>query len=105
MLAPIAWRTPPVHYGPWELVTSLLTEGLVARGVDVTLYATLDSQTSAQLRGISPHGYAEDPSMDGRIWEAMHVANVLRESKNSISCTTSSTGYRSHLRPTARPRW
>ena len=82
MLAPIAWRTPPVHYGPWELVTSLLTEGLVARGVDVTLFATLDSQTTAQLRGISPHGYAEDPSMDGRIWEAMHVANALTESKN-----------------------
>jgi glycosyltransferase involved in cell wall biosynthesis len=82
MLAPIAWRTPPVHYGPWELVTSLLTEGLVARGVDVTLFATLDSQTDAQLRGVSPHGYAEDPSMDGRIWEAMHVANALSESKN-----------------------
>jgi glycosyltransferase involved in cell wall biosynthesis len=82
MLAPIAWRTPPVHYGPWELVTSLLTEGLVARGVDVTLFATLDSQTAAQLSGISPHGYAEDPSMDGRIWEAMHVASTLSESKN-----------------------
>ena len=82
MLAPIAWRTPPMHYGPWELVTSLLTEGLVARGVDVTLFATLDSQTDAQLRGVSPHGYAEDPSMDGRIWEAMHVANALSESKN-----------------------
>jgi glycosyltransferase involved in cell wall biosynthesis len=82
MLAPIAWRTPPVHYGPWELVTSLLTEGLVARGVDVTLFATLDSQTTAELRGVSPHGYAEDPSMDGRIWEAMHVSNALRESKN-----------------------
>ena len=82
MLAPIAWRTPPVHYGPWELVTSLLTEGLVARGVDVTLFATQDSRTSAQLRGISPHGYAEDRSMDGRVWEAMHVANVLSQSKN-----------------------
>jgi glycosyltransferase involved in cell wall biosynthesis len=82
MLAPIAWRTPPVHYGPWELVTSLLTEGLVARGIDVTLFATLDSQTTATLRGISPHGYAEDPSMDGRVWEAMHVANALSESKH-----------------------
>jgi glycosyltransferase involved in cell wall biosynthesis len=82
MLGPIAWCTPPRHYGPWELVTSLLTDGLVARGVDVTLFATLDSQTSAQLEGISPHGYAEDPSMDGRVWEAMHVAHALRESKN-----------------------
>ncbi len=80
MLAPIAWRTPPRHYGPWELVTSLLTEGLVSRGVDVTLFATLDSQTSARLRGVSQHGYAEDPSMDGRVWEAMHVAEALARS-------------------------
>jgi glycosyltransferase involved in cell wall biosynthesis len=82
MLAPIAWRTPPRHYGPWELVTSLLTEGLVARGVDVTLFATLDSQTRAVLRGVSSHGYAEDPSMDGRVWEALHVANVLAQSRD-----------------------
>ena len=80
MLGPIAWRTPPLHYGPWERVTSLLTEGLVARGVDVTLFATADSITTSILAGISPHGYAEDPSMDGRVWEAMHVAEVLGRS-------------------------
>ena len=33
MIAPIAWRTPPRAYGPWELVTSLLTEALVALSV------------------------------------------------------------------------
>ena len=65
MLAPIAWRTPPPHYGPWELGTSLLTEGLMAHGIDVTLFATLDSQTRAVLQGMSPHGYAEDRH-DGR---------------------------------------
>jgi glycosyltransferase involved in cell wall biosynthesis len=80
MLAPIAWRTPPRHYGPWELVTSLLTEGLVARGVDVTLFATLDSLTSAQLDGICPRPYAEDPSVDGRVWEALHVSYALARS-------------------------
>jgi hypothetical protein len=47
MLSPIAWRTPPRHYGPWENVASLLTEGLVSRGYDVTLFATADSETSA----------------------------------------------------------
>ena len=46
MLSPIAWRTPPRHYGPWESVVSLLTEGLVSRGYDVTLFATGDSETS-----------------------------------------------------------
>ena len=70
MLAPIAWRTPPKHYGPWESIASLLTEGLVARGVDVTLFATLDSVTAAALDGVCPHGYAEDAQLDGRVWEA-----------------------------------
>jgi glycosyltransferase involved in cell wall biosynthesis len=80
MLAPVAWRTPPRHYGPWELVTSLLTEGLVARGVDVTLFATLDSITAADLSGVCPTGYAETPDMDGRIWEALHVSHTLARS-------------------------
>ena len=43
MLAPIAWRTPPLHYGPWEQVTSLITESWVALGLEVTLLATGDS--------------------------------------------------------------
>lgn len=77
MLGPIAWRTPPRHYGPWERVTSLLTEGLVRRGVDVTLFATADSVTSATLEAVAPHGYAEDPAMDGRVWEALHVAHAI----------------------------
>jgi hypothetical protein len=80
MLAPIAWRTPPKHYGPWESIASLLTEGLVARGVDVTLFATLDSVTAAALDGVCPHGYAEDAQLDGRVWEAMHVSHALARS-------------------------
>lgn len=80
MLAPVAWRCPPTHYGPWEQVASLLTEGLVALGVDVTLFATLDSLTSARLAGVVPHGYAEDPALDGRVCEALHVADVFARS-------------------------
>ncbi len=80
LLGPVAWRTPPRHYGPWERVTSLLAEGLVARGVDVTLFATLDSVTSASLDGVCPRGYADDPTVDGRVWEAMHVAHALTRS-------------------------
>jgi glycosyltransferase involved in cell wall biosynthesis len=80
MLAPIAWRTPPVHYGPWELVASMLTERLVGRGIDVTLFATADSVTSAQLEAVAPHGYTEDPTMDGRVWETLHVAHAMARS-------------------------
>ena len=78
MLAPISWRTPPRHYGPWEQVTSLLTEALVARGVDVTLFATKDSRTAGRLDGICPAPYSEDPSIDAKVWEMLHVAHVFR---------------------------
>ncbi len=77
MLAPVSWRTPPRHYGPWEQVTSLLTEALVARGVDVTLFATKDSRTAAKLDGICPAPYSEDPTIDAKVWEILHVAHVF----------------------------
>jgi glycosyltransferase involved in cell wall biosynthesis len=80
MLGPVAWRTPPLHYGPWEQIASSLTEGLVARGVDVTLFATLDSQTGAKLDGVCPTGYEGQPGVDGRISEALHVAHALSRS-------------------------
>jgi glycosyltransferase involved in cell wall biosynthesis len=77
MLAPISWRTPPRHYGPWELVTSLLTEALAARGVDVTLFATKDSWTAGKLAGVCPAPYSEDPGIDAKVWEMLHVAHVF----------------------------
>ncbi len=80
LLGPVAWRTPPLHYGPWEQVTSLIAEGLVARGIDVTLFATLDSQTRAKLDGVCATGYEEQPALDGRVCEALHVAHALARS-------------------------
>ena len=77
MIAPIAWRTPPRHYGPWELVTSLLTEALVRHGIDVTLFATLDSQTTARLAGVVPAPYGEDETIDAKVWEYRHLAHVF----------------------------
>jgi glycosyltransferase involved in cell wall biosynthesis len=74
VLAPIAWRVPPRHYGPWEQFASLLTEGLVARELDVTLFATADSLTRARLVGTAPVGYAEDSTVDAKVWEALHIA-------------------------------
>ena len=77
MLAPIAWRVPPRHYGPWEQFVSLLTEGLVRLGVDVTLFATRDSLTRARLVGTAPTGYAEDEALDAKVWECLHIAEVF----------------------------
>ncbi len=77
MLSSISWRTPPRGYGPWELVTSLLTEALVARGVDVTLFATADSETAGTLAAVVPRGYSEDPTLDAKVWEIQHVANAF----------------------------
>ena len=77
MLAPIAWRVPPRHYGPWERVVSLLTEELVRVGAEVTLFATADSQTSARLSATSPGGYEEVPGLDVKVEEALHLANVF----------------------------
>jgi glycosyltransferase involved in cell wall biosynthesis len=80
LLGPVAWRTPPLHYGPWELITSLIAEGMVARGVDVTLFATLDSVTKGSLDGVLPSGYEENAEVDGRVWEALHVSHALSRS-------------------------
>ena len=79
ILAPISWRVPPRHYGPWEQFVSLLTEGLVERGVEVTLFATADSITSARLRSVAPTGYSEDTSLDAKVWEALHIALLFEE--------------------------
>ena len=77
VLAPIAWRVPPRHYGPWELFASLLTEGLVSRGHDVTLFASGDSDTSAHLCSVVPRGWSEDPSIDPKVAECLHVSQVF----------------------------
>jgi glycosyltransferase involved in cell wall biosynthesis len=79
ILAPIAWRVPPRHYGPWERVVSLLTEGLVERGVDVTLFATADSVTAARLESVCPRPLAEDVSLDAKVWEALHIAHAFEQ--------------------------
>jgi glycosyltransferase involved in cell wall biosynthesis len=77
VLAPISWRVPPRHYGPWEQFASLLTEGLVAKGVDVTLFATADSVTSARLASVVSRGYSESPGVDAKVVECLHIANLF----------------------------
>ena len=77
VLGPISWRTPPLHYGPWESVVSLLTEELVQMGLDVTLFATGDSQTSGKLVAACPRPYSEDRSIDPKVAECLHISEIF----------------------------
>jgi glycosyltransferase involved in cell wall biosynthesis len=78
VLAPISWRVPPRHYGPWEQFASLLTEGLVARDVDVTLFATGDSLTTARLASVAARGWSEDgETSDAKVLECLHISAVF----------------------------
>jgi glycosyltransferase involved in cell wall biosynthesis len=77
VLSPVAWRTPPRHYGAWETVASNITEGLVARGWNVTLFATGDSITRARLRAVIEKGYEEDPAADAKVAEYLHIAEAF----------------------------
>jgi glycosyltransferase involved in cell wall biosynthesis len=76
MLAPVWVAVPPEGYGGIELVVSLLTEELVARGHDVTLFASGGSRTKANVRSVF-----DEPPTD-RLWEtepdASHVGAAYR---------------------------
>ena len=73
-VAPVGTAVPPPLSGSIETMTSVLTEGLVARGHHVTLFATADSVTGATLRATFPRGYREDPTMWP--WELCELFNL-----------------------------
>src|SRR5271163_2861064 len=77
ILSPVAWRTPPRQYGAWETVASNISEGLVARGWDVTLFATADSITRAHLHAVVDKGYEEDRAIDPKVAEYLHIAEAF----------------------------
>jgi glycosyltransferase involved in cell wall biosynthesis len=77
VLSPVAWRTPPRQYGAWETVASNIAEGLVARGWDVTLFATGDSLTRARLHAVVDRGYEEDRSVDPKVAEYLHISEAF----------------------------
>jgi glycosyltransferase involved in cell wall biosynthesis len=77
ILSPVAWRTPPRQYGAWETVASNITEGLAARGWDVTLFATRDSVTKARLHTVIDKGYEEDSSVDPKVAEYLHISEAF----------------------------
>ena len=72
-IVPLHIAVPPVGYGGTERVVSNLTEALVSRGHDVTLFATGDSQTSAKLVPLAKKGIFFDPNVE---WGALHMAEL-----------------------------
>src|SRR5579862_2763932 len=79
ILSPVAWRTPPRHYGPWEQVASNIAEGLVKKGEDVTLFATGDSITGGKLDAVCSKGYEEDKTKDVKVVECLHISNLMEK--------------------------
>src|SRR5258706_11310863 len=79
LLSPVAWRTPPRQYGPWEQVVSTLAEGLSAKGIDFTLFATGDSLTSGKLDYCIDRPYAEDETADVKVNECLHISYLMEK--------------------------
>ena len=77
ILSPVAWRTPPRQYGAWETVAGNIAEGLTARGWDVTLFATRDSITRGRLHAVVDRGYEEDPAIDPKVAEYLHISEAF----------------------------
>jgi glycosyltransferase involved in cell wall biosynthesis len=66
-VAPLYEAVPPVAYGATERVVSYLTEELVRQGHQVTLFASGDSQTAAELVPVCPRGLWRDRS----VWDTL----------------------------------
>src|SRR5213596_3007927 len=84
-IAQVARIAAPVRPGSTrsiEQLVFLLTEELVRRGHAVTLFATGDSETSAELRSLYSRGYTQDASIwDWRLAEAMHAARAFEQAE------------------------
>ncbi len=76
-VAPLWERVPPPAYGGTELVVGLLTEELVRRGHEVTLFASGDSITQAKLESVHPYSLRSDSSVkEYGIYEMLQLAEV-----------------------------
>src|SRR4029077_7052831 len=77
---PVPPALPPPRSGSVEQMTSLLTEGLVARGHDVTLFATANSKTRATLHATFSRGYWEDQHMwPWELYEMLNLAAAVEQ--------------------------
>lgn len=80
-IAPLVERVPPKKYGGTERIVYSLTEQLVKRGHDVTLFATGDSETAAKLVSVYPRALREAKMFDPHglnEWSLLHIANAYK---------------------------
>jgi glycosyltransferase involved in cell wall biosynthesis len=77
VLGSIAWPTPPAGYGPWEQIASEIADGMVRRGLDVTLFATGNSRTRAKLAAVVPVGLNDDRALDDGVCSALHIGSLF----------------------------
>ena len=75
-IASICFSIPPRAHGGTEIAIDLLTRGLVARGHDVTLFASGDSRTTAKLHAVVPRATQDDPATTSYIEREMEVRNA-----------------------------
>ncbi len=76
-VAPLWERVPPPAYGGIELVVGLLTDELVRRGHDVTLFASGDSISLAKLESVHPQALRLDPAVkEHGIYELLQLSRV-----------------------------
>ena len=76
-IAPLWERVPPPAYGGIELIVGLLTDALVDRGHEVTLFASGDSIVSAKLESVHPQALRLDASIkEYGIYEMLQLAQV-----------------------------
>ncbi|OYD89937.1 glycosyl transferase [Nostoc sp. 'Peltigera membranacea cyanobiont' 210A] len=81
-LAPLWERVPPPAYGGIELVVGLLTDELVRRGHEVTLFASGDSISLAKLTSVHPRALRLDPTIkDYGIYEMLNLASVYERAE------------------------
>jgi glycosyltransferase involved in cell wall biosynthesis len=79
-VAPLWERVPPPTYGGIELVVSRLTDELVRRGHEVTLFASGDSQTLANLKAVCPRALRLDPNVkEYAVYEMLILSQVYQQ--------------------------
>ncbi|HEY9806153.1 MAG TPA: glycosyltransferase family 4 protein [Candidatus Obscuribacterales bacterium] len=79
-IAPLWERVPPFRYGGIELIVSLLTDELVRRGHEVTLFASGDSISTAQLKSVHEQALRLDERIkEPGLYEQMMLSQVYQQ--------------------------